>query len=87
VLVVSAAFVEVAEVGFWLWYSKRRRVQAGAETLIGRRAEVVAPCLPDGQVRLDGELWHAHCGSAGARTGEHVRVVARDGLVLEVEPE
>jgi membrane-bound serine protease (ClpP class) len=35
-------------------------------------------------VRIDGELWQARAES-GLAAGEPVRVVGRDGLVLEVE--
>jgi membrane protein implicated in regulation of membrane protease activity len=86
VLVGVAAVVEIGETFFWVWLSKRRRIQMGAETLIGARALVVSPCRPDGQVRLRGELWGARC-EAGADRGDAVRVVERDGLTLLVEPE
>jgi membrane protein implicated in regulation of membrane protease activity len=53
--VAGAAVVEVAEVGFWIWLSKRRAVATGAEALPGSRGVVVA----GGQVRVAGELWRA----------------------------
>ena len=37
------------------------------------------------QVRLDGEIWEARC-DAGASPGASVRIIARDGLTLVVEP-
>jgi membrane-bound serine protease (ClpP class) len=86
VLVGVAAVVEVGETYFWLRYSRRRRIQAGAETLIGARAVVATACRPVGQVRVAGELWGARC-EAGAEVGELVRIVGRDGLTLLVEPE
>ena len=86
VLVGAAAVVEIGETFFWVWYSKRRRIQAGAETLIGARAQVAATCRPVGQVRVAGELWGARC-ERGAEPGETVRIVGRDGLTLLVEPE
>ena len=85
VAVVAAAVVEVAETLFWLWYSKRRRVQVGAETLVGSVGRVVTPCRPLGQIRVQGELWRARC-AAGADAGDEVRVLALDGLTLLVEP-
>lgn len=84
VLVLTAAVVEIAETGFWVWLSRRRRVQAGVETLIGSTAVVVSPCAPLGQVRVQGELWQARC-AAGAAPGERVVVRDRDGLTLLVE--
>ena len=82
VAVVVAAVVEIGETGFWFWLSKRRRVQVGPETLIGARGEAVG----DGLVRVDGELWQARSPAVLA-AGERVRVVRRDELVLEVEPD
>ena len=35
-VVVGALLLESAEIMFWFWYSRRRNVQVGAETLIGR---------------------------------------------------
>jgi membrane-bound serine protease (ClpP class) len=86
VVVSVAAIVELAESGFWIWFSKRWRVRAGAETLIGARAVVTTDLDPEGQVRLQGELWQAR-SDAGARAGDRVRVVERRGLTLVVEPE
>jgi membrane-bound serine protease (ClpP class) len=86
VLVAASAVVEVAETYFWIRFSRRRRIQAGAETLIGARAVVASACRPTGQVRVQGELWRARC-EAGADPGETVRIVGREGLTLLVEPE
>ena len=86
VLVSLAAVVEVAETFFWIHLSRRRRIRAGAETLIGARAVVASSCRPSGQVRVQGELWRARC-EAGAEPGQAVRIVGRDGLTLLVEPE
>jgi membrane-bound serine protease (ClpP class) len=83
--VVVAAAVEVAETAFWIRLSRRRRARVGAEALIGAEAETVTPCRPLGRVRLEGELWQARC-PAGADAGARVRVTAREGLTLVVEP-
>jgi membrane-bound ClpP family serine protease len=83
-VVVGALVLEVGEIFFWFWYSKRRRIQAGAETLIGDVGVVAVACRPVGQVRIQGELWEAWCG-AGADVGARVRVVGREGLRQEVE--
>jgi membrane protein implicated in regulation of membrane protease activity len=83
-VILVAAAVEVAETVFWLRYSRRGRVQMGPETLVGATGRVVLPCAPLGQVRVQGELWRAHCAE-GAAVGEEVRVVGLDGLTLTVE--
>jgi membrane protein implicated in regulation of membrane protease activity len=85
VLIVIAGIVEVAEVGFWLAWNKRRHVQVGAETLIGATGAVTVRCDPVGQVRVRGETWAARC-EAGADVGDEVRIVSRDRLTLTVEP-
>jgi len=72
-LVASAAVIEVAEVGFWFWLSRRRKAQTGAEALPGARGVVVAACRPEGQVRVLGELWRARC-EEGADPGDEVVV-------------
>jgi membrane protein implicated in regulation of membrane protease activity len=84
VVLAAAAVVELAEMSFWIRFSRRRRIQVGAETLVGGEGEVVRECRPLGQIRLDGELWEARC-EQGADIGERVRVVGRDGLTLVVE--
>ncbi|MGI8606770.1 MAG: NfeD family protein [Gaiellaceae bacterium] len=80
----AAAVVELAEMAFWIRFSRRRRIQVGAETLVGGVGEVVRSCRPRGQIRLDAEFWEARCDH-GADLGEQVRVVGRDGLTLVVE--
>jgi membrane protein implicated in regulation of membrane protease activity len=83
-VILLAAVVEVSETLFWLWYTRRPRVQMGPETLVGVTGQVVTPCMPLGQVRLQGELWRASCPE-GAAAGDEVRVLALDGLTLLVE--
>lgn len=73
------------ELLLWNRTVRRKPAAVGAQTLIGREATVIAPCRPEGQVRLDGEIWQARC-AAGAGTGDAVRVVGREGLLLVVEP-
>ena len=85
VAVAAAALVEVAETLFLVRLSRRPRSRVGAEALIGASGEIVGDCRPNGQVRVDGELWQAWC-EAGAARGERVRVTGRDGLTLVVEP-
>jgi membrane-bound serine protease (ClpP class) len=45
--------------------------------------EVSDECLPNGRVRVQGELWNARCPEGAAR-GERVRITGLDGLTLEV---
>ena len=60
----------------------------GREWMIGEMGEADADVDPDGRVRIRGALWRARTNRATPiRSGEPIRVVAIDGLVLEVEPE
>jgi membrane protein implicated in regulation of membrane protease activity len=83
VLIGVAAVVEVGESFAWLAWSRRRRAKVGAEALIGKEAIVVMPCRPEGQVRLQGEIWSARC-EEGADVDERVRVRSLDGITLIV---
>ncbi|HET7855784.1 MAG TPA: NfeD family protein [Gaiellaceae bacterium] len=87
-LVTAAALVELGEAGFWIWLSRRRKAVTGAEALVGSRAVVVRDCRPDGQVRVDGELWRARCAD-GAGVGDEVVVERLDAdltLVVAKDP-
>jgi membrane protein implicated in regulation of membrane protease activity len=84
-VVVIGGLLEIGESWFYIRWSQKRRPDVGVEALIGRRAVVSTDCRPDGQVRVAGELWQAHC-EAGASAGEEVVVCEVDGLTLVVEP-
>lgn len=85
-LIVVGGLVEIGEAFVWWHWSRRRRAAVGPEALVGRRAVVVLGCWPEGQVRLDGELWSARC-DPGADPDEKVVVEAVEGLTLVVAPE
>jgi membrane-bound serine protease (ClpP class) len=85
VAVLGSLVVEVGEAALFVWWSKRRRAQVGAETLVGAEGVALGSLEPDGQVRLGGEIWRAHSASPVA-AGGCVRVTAVEGLTLVVEP-
>lgn len=84
ILVAAAVLFEVVEVWFWIKYLRRHRVKTGVEAMIGETATVIESCLPEGTVKLRGEIWAAR-SLTGANVGEKVRVVGVDGLTLEIE--
>jgi membrane-bound serine protease (ClpP class) len=84
ILFVVCLLLGVFEVNFWWRRVRGRKVQTGAEALIGARGKVLSDCRPEGEVWVDGARWKARC-AAGADAGDPVTVVARDGLVLTVE--
>ncbi|RMH81467.1 MAG: hypothetical protein D6683_04355 [Actinomyces sp.] len=60
----------------------------GRDWMIGSMGEAVDDVAPEGIVRIDGAPWRARTNRATpVAAGERVRVVAIEGLWLEVEPE
>jgi membrane-bound serine protease (ClpP class) len=84
-VVIGFGILEVAETTFWWRRSRRGVPKVGAETLIGAIGIAVTECRPAGTVRVQSEIWQAQCNT-GAAAGQRVRVEARDGLTLLVEP-
>ena len=84
-VIVIAAVLEVSVAVFGIRYTRRRRAQVGVETLVGTNASVISPLAPDGQVRVNGEIWEAH-SEFEAQVGQRVQITAVNGLTLEVEP-
>jgi len=72
--------------------SQHGRTTAGGDGLIGQTAVVLEPLAPVGRVRVLGEIWSAELDEVNKSIGIHaevassVRIVARDGLKLIVEP-
>ena len=82
-LILGTGLFEVGQTTWWLRRSRRREIQVGAETLIGKEVEVADECRPYGRIRIRGELWKAHCPEGAAR-GEKVRITGLQDLTLEV---
>lgn len=83
---VSAGLI-VAIVGMAL-KARKQRGRAGDDELLGQLAQVVRVATDDpnaGWVHIRGEQWQAHAASPLV-SGQQVRVRARQGLRLEVEP-
>jgi membrane protein implicated in regulation of membrane protease activity len=78
------AALDIAETGVFLWWSKRRKASVGVERLVGTVGVAVGELWPEGQVKIDGEIWRAHC-AGGCEAGTKVVVRAIDGLTLDVE--
>jgi membrane-bound serine protease (ClpP class) len=64
--------------------SRRRPVVTGSEALIGAEGEAIAWQSGEGRVRVKGEIWLAR-SAAPLAAGSRVKIVGRDGLVLQVE--
>jgi membrane-bound serine protease (ClpP class) len=89
VVVIAGALIDAFETGAFVWWSRRRRrlsrPAVGVEDLVGRTAVAATALVPDGQVRVQGEIWAARSTSR-VEQGGHVLVRSVDGLVLEVQP-
>ena len=60
----------------------------GRERLIGEMGRAVTDIAPDGALQIGGARWKARTNRATpVKAGENARVVAIDGVTLEVEPE
>lgn len=71
------------EVFFWWRTVRGHKVQTGAEAMIGATARVTAPCMPEGEVWLEGARWRARCAD-GADVDDIVTVTGREELLLIV---
>lgn len=85
VAIIVGAALDIGETGAFLWWSSRRKAAVGVESLVGRRGVAVGDLRPDGQVKVNGEIWSARCES-GCPARAEVVVRGIDGLVLEVDP-
>jgi membrane-bound serine protease (ClpP class) len=86
VIAVTVALVlDVVEITVGVWYSKRRKAKVGSESMVGATGVALGELRPEGQVRVNGEIWQAQC-AAGCDSGAAVVVRAVDGLTLDVEP-
>ena len=84
VAMLVALVIDLGEVGFGLWYAKKRKAAVGVSTLVGRKGVAIGELRPEGQVRVGGEIWKAR-SATGCDAGASVVVCAVDGLRLEVE--
>ncbi len=62
----------------------RRKPVHSLTPILGSEGKVVSPLVPEGMVRIKGELWMAESASGKMDTGEDVTVVGQDGLKLIV---
>jgi membrane-bound serine protease (ClpP class) len=83
VAVASAAFFFL--VVAMLLRSRRRAVMTGAEALIGAEGETLFWQGTEGRVRVMSEVWRARAAGP-LQPGTRVKVTAREGLVVVVEP-
>jgi membrane-bound serine protease (ClpP class) len=81
-IVTAALFLLVLTM---LLRSRQHPVVTGKEGLLGAEGETVAWDGDEGRVRVNGEIWRARAPRP-LETGDRIRVIDREGLVLVVEP-
>lgn len=81
---VLSGLVIMAAMGL-LIRSHRRRVTTGSEEMIGSIGRAMEDFEGEGRVFVHGEIWRCHSDQR-FHAGDSVRVVSRNGLLLEVEP-
>lgn len=62
----------------------RKKPEIGLTHMVGSKGKVVSPLVPEGLVRIKGELWRAKSAGGRMDTGEEITVVGQDGLKLIV---
>ena len=80
-----AATIDIVETFVFMWWSKRRRARVGIGSLVGKPGVALSTLWPEGQVKVDGEIWRARC-DGGCDAGTEVVVRAVEGLTLVVDP-
>jgi membrane protein implicated in regulation of membrane protease activity len=85
VAVALGATIDVIETFVFMWWSKRRRPKVGIGALVGMVGVAISELWPEGQVKVNGEIWRARC-AGGCDAGTKVVVRSVDGLTLVVDP-
>ena len=82
VVITLLLLSDVVEVAIWLRWRKRRAF-TGAEGMVGRTGVAITECVPEGQVRVMGQIWNA-TSTEPLAAGDEVQVTATQGLRLHV---
>jgi membrane-bound serine protease (ClpP class) len=70
----------------WVIGPLRRRTKlTGIEALLGKTGVALSDLKPNGEARVEGEIWRAKSTSGKIQKGEQVTVKALEGLVVIVE--
>ena len=65
--------------------ARQRPVVSGQEEMLAAEGVVIDDFQGSGRIRVHGEVWEAE-SRVPLKSGDHVRVMAVDGLVLKVQP-
>ncbi len=62
----------------------KRKPVVGLSDMLGSKGKVVSPLVPEGLIKIKGELWVAKSAGKRIDAGEEIIVVGQDGLKLIV---
>ncbi len=65
--------------------AQKRKVSSGTESLIDEIGEAKTDLEPKGIVHVSGEDWYAEAQGGNIKSGEKVKVISVDGLILKVK--
>src|SRR5687767_10904913 len=82
VVIVGLLLSDVVEIAIWLRWRKRRSI-TGAEAMVGMPGVVLTDLAPEGQVKVQGQIWKA-ISDENLDRGQDVEVTEVDGLLLRV---
>jgi len=86
---ISVALVMSGIFGFVVYkvaQARRMKVKAGPEELVGKVGTVMSVLAPNGEVRIEGQIWRAESVGTEVKEGEQVEIIGREGLTLKVKP-
>ncbi len=84
-IIVMLAWCAYTIATYWMGSrALRRKPVDGLTAMLGSEGKVVSPLVPEGLVRIKGELWRAKSTSGEMDTGEEVTVVGQNRLKLIV---
>ena len=82
-LVMSGIFAFVV---YKVAQARRMKVKAGPEQLMGKSGTAVSALAPQGEVKIEGQIWKAESIGAEVKEGEQIEIVGLEGLTLKVKP-
>ncbi|MFP5351278.1 MAG: NfeD family protein [Actinomycetota bacterium] len=82
VVIVALLLSDVVEIAIWLRWRKRRAI-TGADAMVGMPGTVLTDLAPEGQVKVQGQIWKAVADEELER-GQSIEVTEVEGLRLRV---
>ncbi len=86
--VIAVALVMSSIFGFVVYkvaQARRMTLKTGPEQLIGMTGTAFSSLDPNGEVKIEGQIWRAESITGLIRLGELVEIVSRKGLILRVK--